>query len=284
MLAVEGHLGRPSDPEELYRSIEQRFVSGELNQADAEASRVAPITGAAGGLWAAKFRIQQGKVWVYQGRYLEAVSLLEPPLPDGLSDNSLAVTRDTLLSIAYRRMNRPVDAAKALAAAESLCGTELSCGEVRLAQGVVDVENDRLADAASAFERSLRTARSRGNNLLAMQSLLDLGVASLRQEHYDDALDRFADASAAARRLGAGLELEKATGGVGWALYKLGDYQNALTSSQLAVRQSAALGVLLDQVRWLNDVGLSQYRLGDFSAARSSYEPIPSARALYPEH
>ena len=267
-----GCRSRQRDPEALYRSIEQRFVSGELVQADAEASRAASMGDASGGLWAAKFRIQRGKVWVYQGHYREALTLLEPPLPENLSDRSLGVTRNTLLSIAYRRTNRPPDAAKALAAAESLCVTEISCGEVRLAQGIVDVENDRLADATHAFELSLTSARSRGDDFLSMQSLLNLGVVSLRQERYDDALDHFADASATARKLGARLALEKAAENVGWALYKLGDYQNALTNLQFAVQQSAALGATADQARGLNDVGLSQYRLGDFNAARSSYE------------
>lgn len=267
-----GCRSRHSDPETLYRSIEQRFVSGELVQADAEAGRAASQGGAPDVLWAAKFRIQRGKVWVYQGRYPEALTLLQPPLPDALSDRSLAVTRSTLLSIAYRRVNRVADAEQALAAAQSLCATEISCGEVRLAQGIVDVENDKLADATHAFELSLVGARSRGDDFLGMQSLMNLGVVSLRQEHYDDALDRFADASAIARKLGARLALEKAAENVGWALYKLGDYQNALTNLQFSVQQSAALGALADQVRGLNDVGLSQYRLGDFNAASSSYE------------
>lgn len=272
LLAADGHPGRQSNPQELYRSIEQRFVFGELAEAEAEASRAAPLGDAAGVQWAAKFRVQRGKVWVYQGRYRDALTLLEPPLPGDLSDASLGVTRNTLLSIAYRRMNRLADATQTLAAAESLCATDISCGEVRLTQGIVDVENDRLVDATHAFDLSLQSALSSGNDFLSMQALLNLGVVSLRQEHYDDALDRFADASAAAKRLGAGLALEKATGNVGWALYKLGDYQNALTNSQNAVRQSAALGAPVDQVRWLNDVGLCQYRLGDFGAARSSYE------------
>jgi CHAT domain-containing protein/Tfp pilus assembly protein PilF len=281
LLAVEGHPARQRDPEELYRSIEQRFVFGELAEADAEASRAAPIGDVAGVLWAAKFRIQRGKVWVYQGRYRESLTLLEPPLPDGLSNGSLGVTRNTLLSVAYRRMNRLADATHALAAAESLCATDISCGEVRLAQGIVDVENDRLADAKHAFELTLRSALSTGDDFLSMQALLNLGVVSLRQEQYDDALDRFADATAAAKRLGAGLALEKATGNLGWALYKLGDYQNALTNSQNAVQQSAALGAPVDQVRWLNDVGLCQYRMGEFGAARSSYgQSLALARSI----
>jgi CHAT domain-containing protein/tetratricopeptide (TPR) repeat protein len=278
---LDGHPNRQNSPEDLYRSIEQLFVSGELAQAGAEASGAAQLGNAAGPLWGARFRVQHGKVSVYQGRYVEALALLEPPLPAGLSIRSLAVTRDTLLSIAYRRMNRSSSATQSLAAAESLCAAENSCGEVKLAEGVIDVENDKLAEASEAFELSLAEAHSHGDSFLSMQALLNLGVTSLRQEHYDDALDRFADASAVAKKLGAKLALEKATGNVGWAQYKLGDYQNALTSSQLAVQQTVLLGVPVDEVRWLNDAGLCQFRLGDFSAARSSYErSLTLARSL----
>lgn len=272
LLATQGHASRESDPETLFRSIEQHFVSGQLALADAEASRAVPAGDEDGALWAAKFRVQRARVWVYQGRYRDALALLEPPLPAAASDQSLAITRNTLLSIAYRRTNQLAGANQSLRNAETLCSTEAACGEVRLAQGVVDVENDQLTDATHAFELTLADAHDRDDSFLRMQALLNLGVVSLRQEHYDDALERFADASTVARSLGARLALEKATGNVGWALYKLGDYQNALQNSQLAALQAAALGAPVDQVRWLNDAGLSQYRLGDLQAARASYQ------------
>src|SRR5262249_24115487 len=157
-------------------------------------------------------RIQQGKVWVYQGRYREALDRLAPSLPADLSGGPLGVTQSALLSIAYQRLNRRPEAERSLAAAESLCITENSCGEVELAQGIVDVENDSLADATTAFELSLKQARARGDDFLSMQALLNLGVVSLRMELYDDALERFADASTFAQKLGARLALEKATG------------------------------------------------------------------------
>lgn len=272
LLAAAGHPGRLRDPERLYRSIEQRFVAGELAQADAESTLAASPGDKLGAAWSARFRIQQGKVWVYQGRYREALTRLEPFLTADLSTGPLAVTRSTLLSISYRRLNRPAEAEQALAAAKSLCIPEESCGEVWLAQGIVDVESDSLADATAAFEQSLGSARARGDDFLSMQALLNLGVVSLRRELYDEALERFADASTFARKLGARLALEKATGNVGWALYKLGDYQNALSNSQLAAQQAATLGVPVDQVRWLNDVGLCQYQLGNFKEAHASYE------------
>lgn len=272
LLTVQSHLNGNPNQDELYRSIELHFVSGDLTRADTESRRAAFLDKGNDPQWAAKFRVQQAKVWVYQGRYREAIVLLKPPLPHALPDATLAITRSTLLSIAYRRSSDPENARQALVSAQALCPNEAACGEVRLAQGVVEVENDQLADAANAFELSLLSGRNRGDNFLRMQALLNLGVVALRQEHYDDALDRFADASAVARVIGARLALEKATGNVGWALYKLGDYRKALANSKLAAEQAALLGSPIDEVRWLNDAGLSQFRLGDFEAAKFSYQ------------
>lgn len=259
-------------PGTLYQSIEQRFVAGELTQAAAEAARAAPVAAASGPVWAAKFRLQQAKISVYQGHHGDALGLLKQPLPAGLPDQTLGITRNTLMSISLRRTGDKEGATQALAEAEKLCPNEQACAEVRLAQGIVDVESDRLADANHDFELCVNSARSRDDKFLQMQALLNLGVVALRQERYDSALERFAESSVLANGIGAQVALEKATGNVGWALYKLGDYRRALENSQLAGKKAAELGVSHDQVEWLNDAGLSQSRLGDLNAARSSFE------------
>lgn len=261
---------KPVLPEQAYESIEQHFIAGDLGQADAASQRTASQT--TDPVWAARFRIQHGRIVVYQGRYQDALTLLNPPLPTGLPDSALAITRGTLLSIALRRSGKLERASQALLDAERLCPNELSCGEVRLAQGIVEIEGAHLDEAVRFFQPGLLSARTRGDRFLEMQFLLNLGVVALRQEHYDEALQRFAAASVLANALGARLALEKSTGNVGWALYKLGDYRRALANSQLAGTQAAALGAPVDEVRWLNDAGLSQYRLGDLNAARSSYQ------------
>lgn len=258
-------------PEARYGSIEQRFISGNLTQADTESRRAAAVGEAAGPLWAAKFRLQRAKIWVYQGHYRDAAVLLQPPVPAG-ADAALAITRNTLLSIAYRRSGNLARAAQSLSDAEKLCPDELACAEVRQAQGIVAIENAQLPEARRALELSLASANSRGDKFLQVQVLLNLGVVALRQERYDEALDRPAAASALASAIGAQVALEKATGNVGWALYKLGDYRRALANSQLAGQQAGALGVPVDQARWSNDAGLSLSRLGDLDAAKSSYE------------
>ncbi len=267
------HCGRgaASSPDALYRSIEQRFIAGDLAQADDESRRASAVGEASGPLWVAKFRLLQARIWVYQGHYTDALVLLKPPLP-GVPDSKLGITRNVLLSIAYRRNEDLASANQSLSEAEKLCPDELACAEVRQAQGIVDVENDRLADANRALELSLISARARDDSFLQMQALMNLGVVALRQERYDEALDRFAAASVLANAIGAQGALEKATGNVGWALYKLGDYRRALGNSQLAGQQAGALGVPIDQSEWLNDAGLSQSRLGDLDAAKASYE------------
>ena len=264
-------LGPPVSPDALYRSIEQRFISGNLAQADDESRRASSLSEVNSPLWAAKFRLLQARIWVYQGHSADAVALLRPPLP-GAPDLALAISRGTLLSIAYRRTGDLASAAQSLSDAEKLCPNELACGEVRQAQGIVAIENAQLADAKRALELSLVSASSRGDRFLQMQVQLNLGVVALRQEHYDEALDRCAAASVLANAIGAQVALEKATGNVGWALYKLGDYRRSLANLQLAEEQAGTLGVPIDQTAWLNDAGLAQARLGDLNAAKTSYE------------
>jgi CHAT domain-containing protein/tetratricopeptide (TPR) repeat protein len=269
-------------PEAAYQSIEQRFISGDLEQAEAESLRASSVAAVNGPRWIVKFRIQQARILVYQGRYRDALVLLRPPLPAGALDQPLELTRSALLSIALGRTGDREHAEGVLAEAERMCPNELACVEVRLARGIVDIESAQLEDANKVFEIGLNSARACGDKFLQMQALLNLGVVALRQEHYDDALDRFAAASVLANAIGARVALEKANGNVGWALYKLGDYRRALASSQRAGEQAAVLGIPVDQVRWFNDSGLSQYQLGDLSAARSSYErSLQLARSIH---
>jgi CHAT domain-containing protein/Tfp pilus assembly protein PilF len=282
LFTVQCSRRQPVAPDVAYRSIERRFISGELEQANAESLRASGVAAANGPLWIARFRIQHARILVYQGRYQDALVLLRPPLPAGMLDRSLDLTRSALLSIALGRTGDRDHASHVLSDAEKLCPDELACVEVRLAQGIVDIESAQLDEANHNFEVGLASARAGGDTFLQMQALLNLGVVALRQEHYDDALDRFAAASVLANAIGARVALEKANGNVGWALYKLGDYRRALANSQLAGAQAAALGIPVDQVRWFNDSGLSQYRLGDLQAARSSYErSLQLARSIH---
>ncbi len=255
----------------LYRAIEQQFIVGELAEAEAESRHATALT-QQDAAWAAKFRLLHARILLYQGHSAEALKLLTPPLPVAIRDRELAAARNSLLALAYDRTGDLAHAQQALDQAKNDCPDERSRASVRLAEGVIDGENGRLAQAERDFELSLASARGIGDQFLQTQALLNLGVGALRQEHYDDALDRFRQASTVASRIGARLAMEKATGNAGWAFYKLGDYRRALENSRVAEREAASLGASLDQVEWLNNAGLMQFRLGDLGAARFSYQ------------
>jgi CHAT domain-containing protein/tetratricopeptide (TPR) repeat protein len=269
-------------PEAVYRSIEQKFIAGNLAAALADSERVAEQGRSFGSGWDKRFQLQRARILVYQGRSQDAIALLGAEPSATAPDRTFAISRGTLRSIALRRTGDKAGAEAELAAAESLCGDESACREVRLAQGIVALEGSQLAEAEHDFELSRNAARSSGDAFLEMQALLDLGTVELRREHYDTALERFAAASTVARSLGAGVAIEKATGNVGWALLKLGDYRRALENSRSAYEQAAKLGVPIDEVEWLNDAGLSQYRLGDLTSARDSFEhSLRLARSIH---
>ncbi len=263
---------KPVSLEQEYRSIEQEFIAGDLARADAHVQPASAQAQRSSTLWATRFRLQQAKIELYQGRYQAALLLLQSPVPPELHDISLEITRGTLRSIAQRRVGDAAGARDSLAAAEALCSDDRACVEVRLAQGSVAVEGASLDEADRRFLLALSSARASGQRFFEMQALLNLGVVALRHEHYDAALDRFAAATRLATELGAHLTLEKTAGSEASALFKLGDYRRALAAAQRAETQAAALGVPVDRVRWLNDVGQNQDRLGDLSAAQASYE------------
>ena len=270
LLGSEGRRTSQVPPEVLYRQIEARFVSGDLAGAARE-SQSTQLGDASSPLWRARFRLQQARIRIYQGSP-EALTLLTPPLPGDLPDSSLERTRTSLLTIAYRRAGDLTRAEQTLAQARALCRNEPGCADVRLSQGIVDLDKDDLEDAQHSFELCLASAEQSGDNFQQTQALINLGVVAERQEHYEDALSRLRQASIVAKAMGGRLLLEKTTGGIGWAFYMLGDYRRALENSKLAEGQAAALGISIDEVQWLDNAGLSEFRLGDLKAARSSYE------------
>ncbi len=277
------HHTSPS-PDLLYRSIEHDFVSGELAKSEAEAAQATAqleLDQTEDRLWRARFLLLQARVRIYQGRSPDALTLLHNPLLAVGTHTTLAVTRSTLLAIAYSRTGDLARAATALADAQQQCLENACRASVLLVQGIIDGEKGRLDAAEHDFSQSLASAERTEDQFQQVQALLNLGVNALRQEHYDDALTRLGRASELAKKIGARLALEIAAGAVGSTYYKVGDYRRALASSRIAEEQARALGSPIDQVAWLSDIGLSQARLGDLEGARVSYgQSLALARSL----
>ena len=220
---------------------------------------------------AAIFRVELGKVLIYQGESGDALSLLQQSLPPQ-SSIELQVRRNIFISIAEARLGHLDEAEQALSEAERQCSECSLRAEVYSARGSIDLERGDLDEAERMFQASHAGAVLRADQFLQTRALMNLGVVALHEEHYEDALARFGEASILARSIGAKLVLEKAVGNLGWIYYKIGDFDRSLSNNKEAEKEAAELGSPIDQVSWLNNAGLSEYRLGDLDAARSFYE------------
>ena len=258
-------------PDEVYSRIENEFISGELPKARSQAKEAYESFESSRPDWAAAFRVELGKVLIYQGESSDALPLLQQPLP-AQSSIELQVRRSILLAFAQARLGDLDQAEQSLLEAERLKPEGVLRAEVLSTRGDIDISKGHLDDAERAFQASLTGARLNGDRFLQTRALTNLGVIALQEEHYEDALVRFGDASTLSRAIGAKMGLEKAVGNIGWVYYRTGDFQRSLINSKEAVRQASELGSVKDQVIWLHSAGLSEYQLGDFEAARSSYE------------
>jgi CHAT domain-containing protein/Tfp pilus assembly protein PilF len=222
-------------------------------------------------LWSARFRVALARVYLYQGRSQEVVTILQQPLPAN-ADLDLTVRKDLLLAVAEAHLGNAGLAAQRLGDAQALHPQAALHAEMLGMEGSVALEQNRLDDAEKLFQTALNESSAPDTKFLQMQMWMNLGVTALHFEHFDSALERFSQASKLAQSLGARLALEKALGSLGWTYFQTGDFSRALLNAQDAEVQAASLGATLDEVRWLTNAGMSQFQLGDFAAARISYE------------
>jgi CHAT domain-containing protein/Tfp pilus assembly protein PilF len=260
-----------ANPDTIYDGIEKEFIYGNLPAARRDAEKAYSRFESNNLSVAARFRLELAKVLVYQGKSVEAVPLLQQPLPADAS-TELQVRRRIFLSIALARVGHLDQAEQLILEAESQCPDGPLLAEVLGSQGVIDITAGKFDDAERVLQASLENSRRSGKQFLQTEALLNLSAVALRQEHYEDALARSTAASALARSIGSKLELEKAAGNIGWVYYKTGDFPRSLASYKEAEKQAGELGSTIDDVHWLNNAGLSEYQLGDFEAARPFYE------------
>jgi CHAT domain-containing protein/tetratricopeptide (TPR) repeat protein len=260
-----------AEPDAVFREVEKKFIAGDLPHAREESQEAYQRFEGSRPDWAAVFRIELGKVLIYQGENGAALTLLQQPLPaqSGLESQ---VKRNIFLSIAEARLGHLDQAEQTLQEAERQCPEGPLRAEVVSIRGSIDLDRGNLDDAERAFQADLAGSRRNGDRFIQIRALLNLGVVALQEEHYEDALVRFGDASTIARSIGAKMMLANDVVNFGWVYYKTADFQRYLINSKEAIRQASELGSMKDQVIWLHSAGLSEYKLGDFEAARSFYE------------
>jgi CHAT domain-containing protein len=267
--------GKPT-PETEFLQVNELFLRGNLDAAQAKADQA--ITEQSRPEWAARFRVEDAKIRLYQGKSEEAIQLLNHGWVPSLADPNLTIQRLTILSLAFASQGSRDRATQAFADAEDLCkrkGTAVKPSvraELLGAQGRFEAREEHVPEARTLFQKSLTEARVGGDRFFEASALLNLGVIDLQQLHYEDALEQLSAAASVAKAIQAQLILEKALGNAGWAYYGMGDYQRSLPNFDNAVASAASLGSTIDEEFWNHTAGMSEARLGDFVASQRHYE------------
>ena len=234
--------------------------------------------------WEWKFRFLEASIRLNQGKSAEALALLRGPLPASLASPDYAIQRYSFRAVALARLGNLTDGEKEAQEALRLSAETRSTfrAEACIAAGVVDIELNKLADAAAALQEGRQAAHARGDTFLEARAFSNMSVVALRQEHYDDALDALTSATGLARSIGAKALLENTLGNTGWAYHLIGDHERARANFDEASKQAELVGNQLDEIRWLNNLGVEMWDLEDLDGAEASFrKALPLAESIH---
>ena len=256
----------------MYDRAYRSLLRGELEQAQTEAEsgcsrfQSSPT-------WNWKFRTIEAEALLRRGMSQKALTVLEDQttIPD---DKSLVVEILSVKGVAYARLHSFTEADRSIDQAENLCRlqSELTCGSMIRAQGIVALERGQLTLARMFFERSRSFAQANGDRFLEASALLNLSAYSLKEEHFDEAADLSDSAYQSATAIDAKSIAIKALGNLGWAYYRLGDSERALQLSLEAEKAAAEVGDIFDQENELTNIGYIYMDQRKFDLAEQSFQ------------
>lgn len=268
------HSDRPA-LDRLYAQAETRLNHGDLPEAFrmAEEGRIESEKSDASWNW--RFRILVADVHLWQGRFNEALAILENGPLSALSAES-AARRRLIQCRALYSLHAPEKADSCLAEAERLIEDAPAFkGEFLLAKVTQLYYLDKpkkLPEIHRILHLTLDFARLNKDQFLEAKTLGTFGLVDARAALYDDALDSLRPGLALSRALGArhieaGILLN-----TGWCYLELGDFTQAGPLLQNAVELSAGAGLSRTQEYALNNLGrLHSYYADDFKAAIDYY-------------
>jgi CHAT domain-containing protein len=264
--------GRGEGAQDAYERTYKMFVHGELKQSQNEAHQQRQRFENSSPQWAWKFRILEANSLLWQGMYAQTLATLvssQPPPGDPASLIEILAIKGA----AHARLHQFPEAESELGEASQMCqvSSDLACGDVIRARGVLAVQHGDVDGAKHLFEQSLQFARAHNDRFLEATALLNLGLGALRQEHFDEAIVRTDAAYRTSSALGAGAVVEKALGNLGWAYYYLGDSEKSLEKSLEAEKLASQADDFIDQLIWITAAGYVYASRGDLAGATRSY-------------
>jgi CHAT domain-containing protein/Tfp pilus assembly protein PilF len=209
---------------------------------------------------------------LWRGMYAQVLTLLDSPAtrPDN-RDSTIEIL--AIEAVAHARLHQFQEAEGKLGQAMQLCqvSSEITCGDVVRARGVLAVQHGQIDSAKQFFEQSLQFARAHNDHFLEASAFLNLGLTSLREEHFDEAIDWTDAAYKSSTAMGADDIARTALGNLGWAYYNLGDSEKSLALSLEAEKLASQVGNVVLQLSWTTNAGYVYAALGDLTRAKRSY-------------
>jgi CHAT domain-containing protein/Flp pilus assembly protein TadD len=262
----------PESPQASYQHAYETFVHGHLKQSQDEAHLGWARFQDSNPELAWKFRILEANSLLWQGMFAQALTTVDSP-PTRPTDKGSLIEISAIKGAANARLHNFPEAEETLGQAAQICQTssELQCGDVIRARGVLALQHGRIDSAEQLFQQSLQFARARLEPFLELTSLLNLSVTSLQNDHFDEAVDWAGAAYQAAMTLRAEGIAQGALGNLGWAYYKLGDSEKSLELSLEAAKLAGQTGNVISQLAWITAAGYVYANRGDFGGAKRSY-------------
>ena len=271
------------DPATTWQAVRNDLMHGNLYVGQQEAEQAQRDFSASNADWAMKFRLLEAEILTYQGLRPEVIALLNAPGIRYPVTGDIAIKRNLLCGLAHAKLGQAEQADRELREAQRLSDASNSSlsGEVLQAQAVVQIDRDRLAEAADLSRQSLKIARAHRDSFLEAGDLTNLGLLSLMQEHYDEAVALLNQATDSARTIQAQVIIQPCLENMGRAYFDLGDFEKALSSFQKAEQVATQMGATSEQVDSLWGAGSAYYKLGNLEAAtRCDQEALKGALAI----
>jgi CHAT domain-containing protein/tetratricopeptide (TPR) repeat protein len=263
---------RRDSPQVAFDRVYKTFLHGDLKQSQAEADQECERFQDSNPEWAWKFRILEAKSLLWRGMFADVLTLLDSP-PNQPAGKESLIEMLALEGAANARLHKFAEAEEKLGRAKEMCqvSSEVTCGDIIGAHGVLAVQHGQIETAKQFFEQSLQFSRAHNDHFLEATALLNLGLTSLRENRFDEAIDWTGSAYQASTALGADDIAQTALGNLGWSYYNLGDSEKSLQLSLEAEKRASHMGNVIAQLSWITTTGYVYAGLGDLHRAKESY-------------
>jgi len=276
-------LSPPQSYDAAYRDADTKFEAGDIQAAANKVDLELNKTSTSDPAWNWKFRILKGDICIWEGKWKDALDLMEEEPPAVISLGEFGVRRKIIQGRALYLLGDLPTAYSKLIEAGNIASTTAPewRGEVDVALGSLFHHQKKYIAAEEIFNKGLDLARQYHQRSLQARILGNLGRTYVAMERYDEAIGVLADALNLAGSLHAKHFEPPILNNLGWSYLELGDYENAVPLFIRGEHLATELGLEPYREDVLTNLGRAYSNQANYPAAIDSYSSALSiARKL----